>query len=142
MNLETIGNTSSVAYESTTPCADWLRPSNKISITHNHHGPCHTGTYIDGPIHQLPPKYSGLIAFIHAPARDAHDDDRFQGDIMFIEVLVHRDNHLLSREARSLLLQFIKTPYPQIVTPPIPYDDYVIYAYFYFALLQYVRLWA
>ncbi|KAI0262507.1 hypothetical protein BGY98DRAFT_1182259 [Russula aff. rugulosa BPL654] len=46
-HLETIGNTSSVAYESTTPCTDWLRPSNEISITHNRHGPCHTGTYSD-----------------------------------------------------------------------------------------------
>ena len=44
----------------------------------------------DGPIHPLSPKYSGSMAFIHAPTRDAHDDDRFQGDIMFIEVLVRR----------------------------------------------------
>jgi hypothetical protein len=44
-DLETIGNTSSVAYESMTPCANWLRPSNEISITHNRHRPCHTGTY-------------------------------------------------------------------------------------------------
>ena len=44
-DLESIGNTSSFAYESTTPCAKWLHPSNEISITHNPHGPCHTGTY-------------------------------------------------------------------------------------------------
>ena len=90
-DLESIGNTSSVAYESRHLVADWLHPSNEIPITHNrHHGPCHTGTYSDGPIHPLSPKCSGPMAFIHAPARDAHDGDRFQDDIMFIEVLVRR----------------------------------------------------
>ena len=57
---------------------------------------------------------------------------------MFKEVHVHPS----SREARSLLLQLLNTLDPQIVTPPIPYDDYVIYACFYIAPLQYVRLWA
>ena len=42
----------------------------------------------------------------------------------------------------SSLLQFTNTLDPHIVTLPIPYDDYVIYACFYIAHLQYVRLWA
>ena len=41
----------------------------------------------EGPIHPLSSKYSGSMAFIHAPNRDAYGDDRFQSDIMFMEVL-------------------------------------------------------
>ena len=61
-------------------------------------------------------------------------------DLGLEEIACSSYHHPSSREARSLLLQFINTPDPHIVTPPIPYDDHVIYAYFYIALLQNVRL--
>jgi hypothetical protein len=70
-DLETIRNTSSAA--STTPRADWLRPSFKVSITHNRHGPCHTLTYSDRPIHLLPPKCFAPMVLIHALAGDTLD---------------------------------------------------------------------
>jgi hypothetical protein len=61
----------------------------------------------EGPIHPLSPKYSGSMAFIHAPTRDAHDDDRFQGDIMFMEVLVRR---MTTPRLEKLDLDFFKHP--------------------------------
>jgi hypothetical protein len=71
-DLETIRNTSSAAY--TTPRADWLRPSFKVSITHNRHGPCHTRTYTsDRPIHPLPPKWFAPMVLVHTLAGDALD---------------------------------------------------------------------
>ena len=56
----------------------------------------------DVPIHPLSPKYSGPVGFIYAPARDAHDDNRFQGDIIVRRSACSSDNH--SPVSRSSIL--------------------------------------
>ena len=63
-------NTSSAG--STPPLRAWLCSSDRITVTHNCCWPRRTLSCHDPPIHLLPSKYPAPMAFIYAPAGDAH----------------------------------------------------------------------
>ena len=50
----------------------WLFPSDRMLITHDCCERRHAPSLHGHTIHLLPSKYSVPMAFIHAPARDAH----------------------------------------------------------------------